>query len=95
MIDNFQANTLEIQKTAEEIDKGQNTLKQLTLAMVEIANEKSREHAFYKKHCVSPLNNLDYELLLQESSLNFNIDEDLSHIINSKDNPIDNTSSNV
>jgi len=38
------------------------------LSLVQIANETSRQHSIYKKSCLSPLNDIDYENHLKEKT---------------------------
>lgn len=64
----------EIQNTEKKIEVQNDTLKKLSLAIVDIANETARQHSIYKKSCVAPLDDSEYENFLEES-LELSIDD--------------------
>ncbi len=77
-------NSTEIEQTEQEIDSAQGELKNLAVTLVEIATESQKQHSLYKKSRVASLDDLDYERLLRQSSSNFNIQKEVSDVLNSR-----------
>ena len=54
---------VEIQQTENQIDENNSMLKKLSLLLIEIANETSRQHSLYQKSCLAALDDIKYENL--------------------------------
>lgn len=82
VLNSIKENGVEIKQTENRIEEQNEALQQLSLSLVKIANETSRQHSIYKKASLAPLDELDYEKLLDESipSTDFqqNLDDFLS-----------------
>jgi len=67
VLNSIKENGLEIKKTEKQIDRQNKALQDLTLSLVQIANETTRQHSIYKKSSLASLDDIDYQNLLNES----------------------------
>lgn len=81
IMESIKQNGLEIEKAENKIDEHNSILKELSLSIVDIANETARQHSIYKKSCVAPLTEIEYQNLLEESISPNIINQDIEEFL--------------
>lgn len=85
VLNSIKENGLEIKQTENRIEQQNKALQKLTVSLVEIANETTRQHSLYKKACLAPLDDIDYENLIQESIPPSDFEQNLDNSLGSQD----------
>ena len=67
LMDCVRINNNQIRKTEMEIERQNKNLKSLSLSLVDIANETSRQHSIYQKSLNEPLSQIEFEILLENA----------------------------
>lgn len=75
---------VEIQQTENQIDANKSILKEVFLALVEIANETSRQDSLYQKSCLASLDDIEYDNLLQEAIFSRMVSKDVEELLTSE-----------
>lgn len=95
ILDSIKENGLEIQQAEKDIDQYNKTLQELSLSLVKIANETSRQHSIYKKSCLAPLDEIDYQAMLDES-VYFNIlNQEMEDLLSSPNSLLDQSNTEI
>lgn len=84
VLNSIKENGFEIQQTENQIEQQNKALLDLTSSLVEIANETTRQHSIYKKSCLAPLDDIDYENLLAESLPSTDFEQNLDSLLSSR-----------
>lgn len=77
-------NTTEMATTEKEIEKNNKTLEELSVALVGIASETSRQHSIYKKTSTAPLDDMEYTNFLEEAKIYSPISQNIEEIISNQ-----------
>lgn len=81
ILNSIKESEVEIQQAENKIDEHNSILRELSLSLVEIANETSRQHSFYQKSCLAPLDDIDYQNLLEKSIFSTRVSEDVEELL--------------
>lgn len=81
IMNSIKQNGLEIQQAEKEIDYNNEMLRKLSVSLVEIANETIRQQSIYKKSSLAPLDDIDYQNLLHESTFSNKLEKEIEELL--------------
>lgn len=83
ILNTMKENLSEIQQTEKDLTQSKQDLKNLSIALVEVANRTMQQNSLYQKSIVSPLDDIDYQSFLQEST-SFSLAEEIENLLTSR-----------